>query len=211
MAMMDAPSVCKKDQCVLLKQCAAKLCKEELFQEKQLNKVTEEFIDALYYHDMYNSAAFWKSTAQVDNELCKIHTMSARLHAIKENIWIHGIGFGWIQFATPWSKHGKLFTEEYLSNHLKNIIAAETTQDIPTKPPVPIPKWKNLPQLGCQATDVQKFNVAQLEKSHEFETKAQSVRLEREENGVGDQYSELQPTSMPEINDTLVGIRLDVC
>ncbi len=35
--------------------------------------------------------------------------------------------------------------------------------------------------------------------------------MERELAGIGDQYSEMQPSSVPMIDSSLVGKRLDVC
>ena len=47
--------------------------------------------------------------------------------------------------------------------------------------------------------------------SAQFEENANSVRLERELAEMGDRYSELQPTSRPNIDKKLIGKRLDIC
>jgi len=39
--------------------------KEELIKEKGLEKATEEYIDALYYYQMYFSAACWKTDPKI--------------------------------------------------------------------------------------------------------------------------------------------------
>ena len=49
------------------------------------------------------------------------------------------------------------------------------------------------------------------EKDYAFEDKAHGIILGRGESGMGDQYVELQPTSIPEINHKPVVTRTDVC
>ena len=50
-----------------------------------------------------------------------------------------------------------------------------------------------------------------LETSDEFEQQARRKILKREEFGVSDIYSNMQPTSAPAIDKVLIGKRLDVC
>ena len=42
-----------------------------------------------------------------------------------------------------------------------------------------------------------------------FEKDTHSIRIERERMGIDDHYTEMQPTSMPKIDKTLIGRRLD--
>jgi len=94
---------------------------------------------------------------------------------------------------------------------LKLIIKVEKTHIIPQRPPVQLPQRKRLPQLGTQISDVKELDVLHQGISIKFDHDARLVRIEREERGHGDQYEELQPTTMPNINHSLIGIRLDVC
>jgi len=67
----------------------AKHAKEEILKEKNRRKVTEEYIDALYYHCMYNSDACWKGDPRmVTKELKKLKSKSTKYKAVKENILI---------------------------------------------------------------------------------------------------------------------------
>ena len=45
----------------------------------------------------------------------------------------------------------------------------------------------------------------------DFDHNARRKRLEREAVGVGDRYSNMQPTSAPAIDKGLIGKRLEVC
>ena len=115
-----------------------------------MDKATESYIDAIYYHEMYKSVARWKTISEVKRELKKLKSKTAKLNALKENIRMRVIGFGWKDFATPWSKNGEEFTALYLTSHLEKIIIYEGRNKIPKKPPVELPKRKELPILGTK-------------------------------------------------------------
>ena len=182
-----------------------------MIKEQCNRRASETYIDALYYHEKYNSAACWKTPSSVDRELCKLKSKTAKITALKENIRIHVLGLGCVDLATPWSKNGKEFTIEYLSRHLKMCISQQQKRRIPKAPPVPLPDRKQLPSLGTQSQDLVAIDITHTLGSVQFEDNANSVRVERELAGMGDRYSELQPTSRPTIDKKLIGKRLDIC
>ena len=115
-----------------------------------MDKATESYIDTIYYREMYKSVVWWKTISEVKRELKKLKSKTAKLNALKENIRMRVIGLGWKDFATPWSKNGEKFTALYLTSHLEKIIICEGRNKIPTKPPVELPKRKELPILGTK-------------------------------------------------------------
>ena len=84
----------------------------------------------------------------MDRELKRLKCKSAKLNGLKENIRMRVLGLGWKDFATAWSKNGKEYTVNELSNHLKKIISHQRTREIPNKPLVELPERKMLPRLG---------------------------------------------------------------
>ena len=92
----------REDKTALLKQRQEKQRKEELMHEKCMKKASESFIDALYYHEMFGSAACWMTVSSVDRELRKLQSKSSKITALKDNIRIRVLGLGWIDLATPW-------------------------------------------------------------------------------------------------------------
>ena len=65
--------------------------------ENSLEKASEEYIDAVYYHQMYSSEACWKNHPKVvTSELGKLSSESTKYYAIKENIMIWVKGFALI-------------------------------------------------------------------------------------------------------------------
>ena len=65
MAVEDAPATRKNNTLSLQKQLDCKREKEEMLKQKSLDKATEEFIDATYFHRMGNSNAYWTTVSQV--------------------------------------------------------------------------------------------------------------------------------------------------
>ena len=141
--MEDSPITRRTNNSLLEKQRKAKHEKAELARMKIYERATEDYIDAVYYHRMYQSEACWKTVREVTNGLKHLKTKKDKYEALKENIQIRVIGFGWKQFKQAWSKDGNPYTIEFLANALKNIIRKSSKMDIPKAPSIEIPKRKN--------------------------------------------------------------------
>jgi hypothetical protein len=106
-AMEDAPSTCKQNRADIQAQDTARREKEELYKKKNLENATEEYIEGLYYHQMYFSPACWKDDPRyVARELRKLPSESAKYHALKENIMIRVKGLGGNDVDTSGLKMG---------------------------------------------------------------------------------------------------------
>ena len=211
MAREDAKETRMYDQDALMQQRKEKQRKMEIMKEKGLKKSSERFIDALYYFEMFGSAACWMSSRAVDIELRKLTSKSAKLSCLKENIRIRTLGLGWVDLAIPWSCNGKDLSPEELVRHLKLIIKEQKKRDIPSKPMIDLPKRKELPILGNKTKDLKNIDSLNVSKGGSFEDKATEMRDEREAAGIGDRFAAIQPMSRPTINKQLIGKRLDVC
>eukprot|EP00956_Cyclotella_meneghiniana_P021742 scaffold40045_cov23-Cyclotella_meneghiniana.AAC.1 len=119
-ALEDAPNKTQVQHRAELESHARARCiKEELIRQKNDKQVTEAYIDALYYHKMYNSAACWKGDSRViSHELKKLTSNTAKYIAIKENIHMHVKGMGWEQFKHTWSKGNRKCSFFELAKHL---------------------------------------------------------------------------------------------
>ena len=104
-----------------------------------------------------------------DKELKKHNNMSAQLWSLKENIRIRVLGFGWSDFAHPWSKNGIAYSPKELGHHLKLIIKAEKTHIIPKRPLAPLPQHRRIPQLGTQTSGVKELDMLHQGKSIKFD------------------------------------------
>ena len=213
-AMQDAPKTRAANNEALELQQLAKQAREELKKEKNMEKATEQFIEALYYYRMYYSEACWKgSVTRVTQGLKKLTSETAKYHALKENIMIRVKGFGWDWAMHAWSKNGKKYTTKVLSDWLKFIITEEkkvsVSTTIPTGPPTSVPKRKEGAILGTQCNFVQTLDRKYFANENDFKKRANQLRLEREARGEGSMYALLQPFDRPDIKE-LLHRRIDV-
>ena len=91
------------------------------------------------------------------------------------------------------------------------MIRNEAARAMPEIAPLNLPKRKWLPSLGTTAPDAALMDDAQMSKEDSFRERAIRLRDDREDNGVGDGCGLIQPWVAPDVDDTLVGARLEVC
>jgi hypothetical protein len=170
-AMKDAPATRLRNNEDLALQAKARREKEEMIKAKNMEKATEELIEAMYYYTMYSSAACWKDNVRiVDSELKKITSKTARYDALKENIMIRVKGFGWDWCKHAWSKNGRRYSIKELADHLKWIIKEERKRHvvIPSEPPLNVPKRIDLPVLGTEIDDIADLDKKYMENKMQF-------------------------------------------
>jgi hypothetical protein len=66
-----------------------------------------------------------------------------------------------------------------------------------------------MPSLGTKSEIALSMESKNESKLAEFKEKAYSERDKREEDGIGDRWSEMQRSVMPDIDSTLVGFRIE--
>ena len=87
----------------------------------------------------------------------------------------------------------------------KDMIKKEKKLTIPTEPPINTPERIKLPVLGNQIEMVKALDKDNIKDKDKFKERANNIRKEREEQGVGSLYSEMQPRIRQEINWDFVG------
>jgi hypothetical protein len=199
-AMTDAPATRKQNNDDLERQATARQIKEELIKEENLEKATEEYIDALYYYyyQMYFSPACWKNDPKVvARELRKLTSETMRYSALKENITIQVKGLSWEWCQHAWSKNGKKVLCAGVSRAFKADNQRRKKYEIPLGPSINVPTRTQLPILGTQTCDVAALDQRYLSDEIRFKQKAEKAQQERESKGEGSMYSQLQPFSRP--------------
>ena len=210
MSIKDAPKTRAATEKALFEQWETKRRRGEIAREKKIGAAKEEYILALYYHEKHASAACWKTINQVDQELERLHSVSAKLKALKEQIRIRVVGFGWSDLHTTWSYKGTVKSPESLAAHLKTIIEEEASRSIPNEPPTNLPSRKHVPTLGTLTKHVIAMDQSRSENDHEFKFSAKKLRDDRESDGFGDRYMEIQQVSIPAVDHTLVGKNIEM-
>lgn len=167
------------------------------------------YITQCYLYEQYHSNIRWKSAEEVDAQLKEINGKGAKLKAVKQNINIYVIGQGWSDLHTPWSKNGVDCSLTYLTNHLKMILQKLPEREV--KPPtISLPSQKKLKELGMSAAEVQELDKNLINETRKLQRNTASIRRQKEADGEFDRFANIQPFVPPDVDETLIGTRLDV-
>jgi hypothetical protein len=204
------PATRAKTNDAILAQDTAQQRKEELVKEKDMEQAREEFIEGLYYHQLYFSDACWKNDQRVvARNLGKLTLDASKYNALKENIMIQVKGFGWEWCKHAWLKNGRKYTINELANHLHHIIKKEKDHDIPIEPVLNIPSQMKLPTLGTETECVKELDRKYFADGDQFKRNACKVQHERESKKQGCIYASMQSFYAPPLCD-LLNERIDV-
>lgn len=96
----------------------------------RLEAATKAYAKALTYIGLFHSPFCWNTVKQAEEEFGKLDGLSdtAREVAVKEQIRIRVIGFGWSDLHCKWSEGGGSKTAEELFEHLIEKIIPEQRQ-----------------------------------------------------------------------------------
>ena len=109
-----------------------------------------------------------------------------------------------------WSYKSKPRSVKELTDHLRKILREEKNMVIPNKPPVDVPKRREIPMLGDDGTDeVMKLDEKHFQYESKFRQDAKVLRDELESKGEGNMFLSMQPFIQPCVHD-LVGKQIDV-
>ena len=170
--------------------------KEQLAKEKKLKASREDFMNASYFHQQYNSPRCSMTAPQAFREFDKLTTNAARYRYLKEQILIRYVGLGWEEAYHPWSKGGYIYTPNELLQHLTMVvIPLQRTLKVPEHPPMNLPTRPSLPTLGTKASDIVDMDLQSTQQNIQLRIDAYKERERLEEEGFGDQLSELQQFS----------------
>ena len=63
---------------------------------------------------MYHSDACWSTLTIARQRFSELTSETARKEAVKDQIWLRVIGFGWSDLHHPWSKDGADYSDDDL-------------------------------------------------------------------------------------------------
>jgi hypothetical protein len=90
----------------------AKLNKLKEEQLKELEKSEEAYIVAMDYFERGNSERCWKTEKQARETFDKLKSEAQKLKAVKAQILIRKLGFGWLDCGHKWSQSGYHYTSK---------------------------------------------------------------------------------------------------
>jgi hypothetical protein len=172
--------------------------KEKLAKEKKLKASMEDFMNASYLCQQYNSPRCSMTAAQAFREFDKLATNAAQYRYLKEQILIHYVGLRWEEAYHPWSKGGYIYTQNELLQHLTMVvIPLQRTLKVPEHLPMNLPTRPSLSTLGLgtKASDIVDMDLQSTQQNTQLQIDAYKERECLKEEGIGDQLSELQQFS----------------
>jgi hypothetical protein len=160
---------------------------------------------------MAKSPAFWESVAKAKKAYKKLESNTARLNAIKEQIRIYVIGFGWKDLHHQWSKDGRAYTADELFKYLVQTLIPEISRrgGIPNSPTMDLSSRKVTTQLGTRTVDLDDLDHLHENKKQEAIAEAVAMRNQMEDDGVIDRHELLQP-ARPEVDNDLINAEIEI-
>ena len=98
---------------IVTRQCITKLNKWDILREKRLNVAQREYANALTFIDMYYSPSCWKDVDKCRKGFDALESKITKIDAVKEELWIKTVGFGWKNLYHPWSKGGTDYLPQF--------------------------------------------------------------------------------------------------
>ena len=183
----------------------AKLNKLKATQLKITENTEEALIIAMDYLERGNSDRRWKSVEQAKMTYDQLMSESARLKAVKEQILICKLGFGWVECSHKWSEEGYPYTSKELLDHLiKTVIPIELEREIPTQPPINISSGlSNDYKLGTETALEYRDDRFNVKTEEDIRRDADEERKRRELELETDRDANLQSNVMPAFDETL--------
>ena len=211
-ALGEAPEMRKTTSAAVNRQRTHKLLKRQQLRNKKLIAAQREYANALTHIDVFHSPAGWKDEGEVRRGYALLGSKTARLEAVKNQIRIRTVGFGWMDLHHPWSKQGVDYSPEHLRDYLINtIIPEQAKRPIPKVPPAHLPSRGDRPQLGTQTKDVAKIDKKRKGEARAFRIAGKRMRDEMEASGeVADRNQRKQPPR-PLVDENFVDEKVEQC
>ena len=109
-AISSAPTVRGQEEISLNKQREHKQNKQAMLRRNKLLGAQESYANALTYIEMFHSPAGWTTKPIALTEYEKLTSKSSKLAAVKDQIRIRVLGFGWDDLHYAWSTDGRCQT-----------------------------------------------------------------------------------------------------
>ena len=158
--------------------------KEEEGLEDTYNVATEDYIVALYFNEQYHNDVCWTSVEVAVYYYNRLGSESRKLEAVKDQILMRYLGLGWKEAYHPWSANNSPFSADELFDHFVDVVLPLADKlDVPTEPPLELPKLPELPTLGTVSKLAEELEQKEVDRLEEIREKARDIKASREEKG----------------------------
>ena len=213
-ARKGAPRLRKRHDDALNILNQAKLDKLKSAQLENADKAVEGNIVAMNYYEIGVSERRWKSAHEATTIYNQLSSETSRLKAVKEQIMIRRLGFGWEDCAHQWSSkaHGTYSSRELLNFLKDTVLPIERQRGIPSEAATDFATSVAINYNLGTVSDLQFVDESiHMKSTEELTMDAIQERERREHEHETDRQSHLQPNVAPKINQSLVGFSIEVC
>lgn len=184
----------------------------------QLDALAEKGAIIIERFEAYAARAL-RSWQQVERALSTMLSAAAQLGFLREQIELRSLGLGWSDLCISWTQGREESADQSISRlcaHLRErVLPVELERHrnglVPREAPLPDFKAKSLNQLGKPTTDSTELASFALCSPEQLQAAIKRERERRIAAGFADDVQALQPKEAPEINEELVGKKLEVC
>ena len=190
--------------------------KREQNLQLQLEALAEKGAIAQERFDAYEARAV-STHAMAKQQVAGLPSATARVAYLREQIELRVLGFGWSDLACKWGEDSELVEAKAarLLGHLKDVLVEERVRrqngEIPTEPPMPEFRAKELKQLGTPTADALELAKRALCSPEQLKAATERERERRQQAGFADEVQAVQQYDAPELDGQLVGARLEIC
>ena len=185
--------------------------KDELVEMEELENAEDDYIDALIYLRMWSTDACWKTVSDVTEGLKRLKYKKDKIAALKDNIRIRWLGFGWEWCETKWSNNRVQLSIAQLASRLKEIIKLQNKNklEVLDAPDAKVPQRKSMPVLGQLTKQTMEMDRKANENKEELDKRARAKWQERDKQGETDMHSRMQEKYAPTLDDAFIGKRVE--
>jgi hypothetical protein len=172
--------------------------KKKAARDKKLEGEMTQVMANSYLWQKYDSPRCYKTSMEVFDIFNELHSKSAKLQFVKEQILIWYLGLGWTKAYHPWSKNKHIFSPYELMEHfVKVVLPLDHTEVVPNAPPMNLPGLPSLPTLGTVAHDIDALAEKNDDAGLQLRINAMVEQERLEDNGIGDELMEMQVMLWP--------------
>ena len=121
----------------------------KLLLQKKLDDKGSNFLKNLYLWDQWHNKKCWHTEAEANEQYNVLTSKSAKLKAVKNQLFIRYLGLGWDEAYHAWSCNGIDYKPLHFFRFLVNVdIPLKGEKEVPEEPPVELPAPPDMPTLG---------------------------------------------------------------
>lgn len=179
--------------------------------EHLLKKTLDNFKDASWLFEQFNSPQFWNTAKKAMDEFERITAQCNKRKYVREQILIVHIGLGFKEAHHPWSMNGYEYSAIELLEHFVKVCLPLTKKiNQLNEAPMEHTRLPQFPTLGTITDDVDAFYTDQAKNDNNLRLKALEEQESKEMMGIWDGAEYMNEVNWPE-KKLKKGYKVEIC